>query len=179
MFLKICKIHINTSFPESLFFNKVAVLRACNSIIKEDSDASVPVEFANFLRTIILKNICERLLLNFIWKETPTQVFSCKFSELFKNIYFAEDQRTAGSETSGQGSLFNKVARLTVWRHLTVLERDSSTGISQQILQNVLGKLCVEHVLATTFHMMLFFSSFLQIREVYSLKLIYLVEQWW
>ena len=36
---------------------------------------------------------------NFIKKETPTQVFSCELSELFKNNYFVEDLRTVGSET--------------------------------------------------------------------------------
>ena len=34
------------------------------------------------------------------------------------------------------GSLFNKVASLRTWRHLTVLKRDSSTGISLWILSN-------------------------------------------
>ena len=47
----------------SLFL--VAVLRACN-FIEEDSDTCVPAKFANFLRTVILKNIREHLLLNFI-----------------------------------------------------------------------------------------------------------------
>ena len=49
---------------ESLF-NKVAVLRACN-FVKEDS---------NFLKTIILKNIFERLFLNIIKKDSNTGVF--------------------------------------------------------------------------------------------------------
>ena len=35
----------------------------------------------------------------------------------------------AGSKTPVRGFLFNKVASLTAWRSLTVLERDSSTGI--------------------------------------------------
>ena len=41
---------------------------------------------------------------------------------LFKNTYFVEDLQTAGSETSVWGSLFNKVASVTAWKHLTVLE---------------------------------------------------------
>ena len=69
-------------------------------------------------------------------KETPTQVFSCEFCELFKNSYFVEDLQTTGSETLVWGSLFNKNARVTAWRPLTVLERDSSTGISLWILWN-------------------------------------------
>ena len=57
------------------------------------------MKFANFLRTIILKKLCERLLLNFILKETPTLVLSCEFCELVKNTYFVEDLLTAGSDT--------------------------------------------------------------------------------
>ena len=41
---------------------------------------------------------------------------------LFKNTYFVEDLQTAGSETSVWESLFNKVASVTAWKHLTVLE---------------------------------------------------------
>ena len=61
-------------------------------------DICFPVKFAKFLRTAILKNICEQLLLNFISKETPAQMFSCEFCELYKNTYFEEHPRTAGSE---------------------------------------------------------------------------------
>ena len=71
------------------------------------------MKLANFLRIIILKDIFECLLLNFIQKETPTKVFSRKFCELFENIYFADDLQTAVSETLVRGSLFNKVASLT------------------------------------------------------------------
>ena len=35
-----------------------------------------------------------------------------------------------------RGSLFNKAASLTGWRHLAVLERDSRAGISMWILRN-------------------------------------------
>ena len=44
------------------------------------------MKFTNFLRTIVLKNICERLVLN-IKKETRTQVLSCEFLKLFKNNF--------------------------------------------------------------------------------------------
>ena len=61
---------------------------------------------------------------------------SREFCELFKNTYFVEDLRRAGSETTVRGSLFNKVASLTTWTHVAVLERDSSTGTSLRILWN-------------------------------------------
>ena len=34
---------------------------------------------------------------NFIKKKTPTEVFSCEYYEIFKNTYFEERLRTAGS----------------------------------------------------------------------------------
>ena len=55
---------------------------------------------------------------------------------LFKNTYFVVDLRMAGSETPIRGSLFNKVASVTAWKHLTVLERDPSKGIYLWILWN-------------------------------------------
>ena len=69
-------------------------------------------------------------------KETRTQVLSCEFCELFQNIYFLEDLQTASSETPVRGSFFNKVASLTAWWLLTVLERDWRTPISLWILRN-------------------------------------------
>ena len=54
-------------------------------------------------------------------------MFSCEFCELFKNIYFKEHLREAGSKIPVLGFLFNKVASLTAWTPLKVLERDSST----------------------------------------------------
>ena len=56
-------------------------------------------------------------------------VFSYEFCELFKNTYFKEHLRAAGSKTLGRRFFFNKVASMTEWKPLTVLERDPSTGI--------------------------------------------------
>ena len=44
-------------------FNKAAGLKACNNIKKKLKHSYTPVKFAKFLRTSILRNICERLLL--------------------------------------------------------------------------------------------------------------------
>ena len=64
-------------------------------------------------------------------KRDTNTVFSCEFCELFKSTYFAEDLRNiGGSETPVWESLFNKVAQLMAWKHLTLLEKDSSPGIS-------------------------------------------------
>ena len=62
--LKFRKFHRKTPVLESLF-SKVAGLRACNFIKKRLQQRCFPVKFAKFLRTTILKNICEQLLLNF------------------------------------------------------------------------------------------------------------------
>ena len=46
-----------------VFFNKVVGVKACNFIKKALQHRCFPVKFAKFLRTPILKNICERLLM--------------------------------------------------------------------------------------------------------------------
>ena len=122
-------------------------------------------EICKLLRVIILKNICERVLLNF-FKIDWTKVFSCEFCELFKSTYFIEDLQTGGSETAVRVSFFNKVASLTAWMLLTVLERDYRTGISLWILRNVSESFISERLLATTSYC--FF--FLFCSEVCSLK---------
>ena len=45
------------------------------------------------------------------------------------NLILKEHLQTAGSKTPLRQFLFNKVAGLTGWRPLAVLERDYSTGI--------------------------------------------------
>ena len=97
-----------------------------------------------------------------LFKKTPTQTLSCEISKLFKNSYFEEHLWTSASKlhlkrdtNAGafrefcelfkiiyfveglRTALFNKIASLTPWTHLTVLERDSSTGISLWILSKV------------------------------------------
>ena len=60
---KFCNIHRKTPVLESLF-NKVEG-QACNFIEKRLQHRCFPVNIAKFLKTPILKNICERLLLIF------------------------------------------------------------------------------------------------------------------
>ena len=54
-------------------------------------------------------------------------------------------------------SLFNKIARVTAWRPLTVLERNCRMRIFLWILWNFQKNVFAEHLLATTSHLMLFF----------------------
>ena len=55
---KFRKFYRKTPALESLF-NKVAGLQTCNIIKKKLQHRCFPVEFVKFLRTHILKNICE------------------------------------------------------------------------------------------------------------------------
>ena len=55
-------IHRKTTALESLF-NKVADLQSCNCIIKRLQHRCFPASIAIILRTTILKNTCQRLLL--------------------------------------------------------------------------------------------------------------------
>ena len=50
---------------ESLF-NEITGLQACNFIKKRLQHRCFPMKFAKFSRTLILKNMCERLLLYFL-----------------------------------------------------------------------------------------------------------------
>ena len=43
--------------------------------------------------------------------ETPTKVFSREFFELFKNSYFVENVRKAGSETPVRRSLYDNIRK--------------------------------------------------------------------
>ena len=66
-------------------FNKAAALHACNFTIKRVQHRHLPVKFVKFVRTPILKNICERLLLSSVNFEIMnwTQKYKCtrmKFS---------------------------------------------------------------------------------------------------
>ena len=56
--LKFRKFHWKTSVLESIF-NKVAGLKACNFIKKRLQHTCFPIKYAKFLRTPILKNICD------------------------------------------------------------------------------------------------------------------------
>ena len=64
----------------------------------------------------------------YLKRDSNTGIFPFEFFELFKDTYFVEDLRIAGSETPVLGSLFNKVASLLAWTHLTVLETEAATG---------------------------------------------------
>ena len=56
--LKFRKFHWKTSVLESIC-NKVAGLKACNFIKKRLQHTCFPLKYAKFLRTPILKNICD------------------------------------------------------------------------------------------------------------------------
>ena len=70
---------------------------------------------------------------NFI-KKGLQQVFSCEFCQLFKNTYFVEDLRTAGSET--QARLFKNTPSFTEylqWLILTFLGFQPATLLKKRL----------------------------------------------
>ena len=121
-----------------------------------------------FLRKTILKNICERLLLNLLKKILQHRCFPVNFTNYLRiSILESTYERLVLKHRCEGFSLI----KLQVCRSggLPVLERDSSTGhctsIFLWILCNFYESLFVEHLLATTSHMVVVFSSFLQIGE--------------
>ena len=68
-----------TSVSES-FFGKVTGLQACNFIKKRLQHKVFPVDFAKFLKTLTLKNICEQLLLKMI-QITKKKIKNTKMKE--------------------------------------------------------------------------------------------------
>ena len=80
LFLKFCNIYRKTPVLESLF-DEVAGLKTCNFIKKRLQHRCFSVNILKFLRTPILKNICQRLRSN---KTIFCSLFKQRCSE---NIY--------------------------------------------------------------------------------------------
>ena len=73
VFLKFRKFDRKTPVLESLF-DKITGLKACNFILKRHQHRHFPVKFPKILRSPILSNICERMLLDiFIIKKIVLQ----------------------------------------------------------------------------------------------------------
>ena len=78
-----CKFYRKTSMLESVF-NKVAGLKASNIIKNRLQHRCFPVKFAKFLRTPILNNICERLLLLSVTSEAYLGPCATPYQTAFK-----------------------------------------------------------------------------------------------
>ena len=123
--------------------------------------------FSNFLRTIILKNICERLLLNIFKKRLELRYFLVNFVNYSRTPF--SRRSTNGLLSNPSERSFNKIASLAAWKLLTVLEKDCRTGISLWILRNFWESFFCRTPPSNHFsHDVVF--SFLQISEVCSLK---------
>ena len=61
---------------------------------------TVRKNFAIFIRKYLYWSPFSFFQKRFYQKDTPTQVFSCEYSEISKNTYFEEHVRTAASEVS-------------------------------------------------------------------------------
>ena len=124
------------------------------------------------LESLFSKDAVQRTW-NFIKEGSNTGVFLWILWIIQEHLFCRGSMNGFFWNTSA-GSFFNKVASMTAWRHSTVLERQVFICEFCEIFRKVFF---AEKFLATTSHMMLFFS-FLQISEVCSLKSIYLSEQW-
>ena len=92
------------------------------TLLKKIPRQIVPVKFAKVLRTTILKNICEGMFLNFLKRDFNTDVF-LSILRIIQEHLFCIGSTNGWFRNTSAGSLFNKVASLTNWRSLTVLER--------------------------------------------------------
>ena len=63
-------------------FNKAAALHTCNFTIKRVQHRHFPVKFVKFVRTPILKNICERLLLSSVNFEIMNWTQKCRCTRM-------------------------------------------------------------------------------------------------
>ena len=71
----------------------------------------------------------------YLKRESNINVFLSILPVILERL-LVDDLRKTGFETAMRGSLFNKVASLTAWMSLTVLEKDCSMGISLWLLWN-------------------------------------------
>ena len=68
----------------------------------------------------ILKETCNRKPegLTFIKEETPTQVFSCEYCEIFKNTYSEKHLRTAASGDPMNCTNYRAISLLSIFRRV-------------------------------------------------------------
>ena len=83
--VKSCKFHGKTLALEPLF-NKVAGLQAYNFIKRRVRHSCFPVKFVKLLRTPILNNISERLLLGIVFAISHSIPSSTEFTKLETGI---------------------------------------------------------------------------------------------
>ena len=110
VFLKMLQNSQKTLMLES-HFNKVVGLYICNFIKKETPAQVFPMNLAKFLRTLVLKNICECLLLRFQYRSSRSQVlFKIAVLKKLRNIH-------------------RKTSVLEPWRPVTLFKRDFNTVV--------------------------------------------------
>ena len=80
--------------------------------------------------------------LQLYWKNTPTQVFSLEFCEIFKNIFFDRASLVAASRRDGRGSFCNEkiwLLHILLIQNLQSSDRKHLKSYSQsQILKAIL-----------------------------------------
>ena len=150
---KFCKIHRKTLVPESLYLTKLHT-----EVFKETLTHGFCYEFCKISKNTFLQNSSGELLLSVkSWRNWITYIlkpnFSCKswvrfpFSNLVmlllklieaaKEVFLKKAVLINFAIITGKyvcWSLFLK--KLQAWRHATLIERDSNTGVFLWILRN-------------------------------------------
>ena len=121
------------------FFSKVAGLfRNANLSKQKETPTKVFfVKFVKFLRTPILKNICERLVLNFYFGRATLAKNKMRFIDIANTFHKDKSSRPKLFCNNVVFKKFRKITKITCWasfwkkQHVAVwLTRDSYTGIS-------------------------------------------------
>ena len=84
-------------------------------------------EFTNFQNNYFEEDLRLSASKFYLKRDSNTGVFLW-ILWIIQETYFVEDLQMAGLEKPVLGSFFNKVASLTAWTHLTVLETETATG---------------------------------------------------
>ena len=88
-----------SSFVEkSIIRSECKTLNSSKKILKKPPQMFYKKGFLKHFTIFTEKHLCWPASLQLYLKETPTQVFSCEYYEIVKNIYFEEHLRTATLE---------------------------------------------------------------------------------
>ena len=134
-------------------FNKVEGLKTCNFIKKLLQHRHFPVKFAKFLRTLILKNICERLLLSWvIWKFLSRAIVLLKqFPPLWsplKTVVLKITETFQGNICCG--FCFKWCCKLKAWQKINLIAGKSN--VLKVLFQNAFSQFMLTKILHGLYH---------------------------
>ena len=89
---------------------------------------------------------------NFIKKETPTKVFSCKFCEIFKNTFFTEHFTTASSFCNSSHSFILQRSFIYLFKPFFVRKIDKNSQFCHLFILQIHFILCIGNVFYKSKH---------------------------